>query len=267
MAKAPQREHYKLMEDTPYITQARDVSTKGYEGFNKNYENVNVFSPETQASIQANANAVYKRAEDDFARNYNQTMRNLATRNYNQFGTLNATAPSYVTDMQNLQAQRALMDSAYNKALYAEQLKDQELARRYNTLNMYKTMYDYGQIPYQQDLMNYNTSLRNQDIDYQNAVANYNANPFNNNIVGSTLTSIAPFMPTFGTMANNLLGSASGKSGTTSNISPYIQQQAPSAVMQLTNTAPSVMGNALSSGITNYTQGDLANLLKLTSIK
>lgn len=201
--KSVERPHYKLMEDTPYITQARDISGRGYKDYIGNYQNVNVFNPTTQRQLDAQANDVYSRAEQDFARNYNNTMRALASRNYNQFGTLNATAPSYITDMQNLQSQRALMDSAYNKALYREQLRDNELARRYNTLNMFKQMYDYGQIPYQQDIMNYQTSLRNQDIDYQNALARAN----NSGGFWGTLSKIGQVaLPIVGTVAGGMSG-------------------------------------------------------------
>lgn len=157
---APKREHY---VETPYISGARTLSDMGYQNLANNLNKVNVFSPQTLQDIQSNVNDVYSRAEGDFARNYNKTMRNLDTRNYNQFGTLNATAPSYVRDMQNLQSQRALMDSAYNKALYAEQLKDNELARRYKNLDYNKDIFDkYGNVYSKYD-------WTNQDIDYQNA--------------------------------------------------------------------------------------------------
>lgn len=200
-----ERQPYKMMEDTPFISQARDVSNRGYQDYIKNYQNVNVFSPEANRSLDAQANTVYKRAEDDFARNYTNTMRNLATRNYNQFGTLNATAPSYVTDMQNLQSQRALMDSAYNKALYREQLRDNELQRRYNTLGLFKSMYDYGQIPYQQDLMNYQTSLKNQDVAYQNALGGGGSS--GKDTMGK-IASVA--LPIAGAVAGTVIGGPAG---------------------------------------------------------
>ena len=194
----PERQPY---EKTQWIKQGEDLGNKGYQGIADNYNRVNVFDPLTQKSIQDNTNAVYQRAEIDFARNYRDTMRNLDTRNYNRFGTLNATAPSYVRDMQNLQAQRQLMDSAYNKALYSEQLKDQELARRYNTLNMFNQMYGYGQLG--SDL-----ELKNQDIAYQNAYNKWMANQMAgqqrmSNILG-TLGTIGSLAGGFGQLGSGI---------------------------------------------------------------
>ena len=194
-AVEPDRPTY---QETPYISGARNLSNMGYQNVANNLNRINVFDPLTQKSIQDNANAVYQRAEDDFARNYRDTMRNLDTRNYNRFGTLNATAPSYVRDMQNLQAQRQLMDSAYNKALYAEQLKDQELARRYNTLNFNNQLFNqYGNLYTDFD-------WRNQDIAYQNALKNFRYDQANRSNTNSwqdyatlgvnTLATILPFL-------------------------------------------------------------------------
>lgn len=198
----PERQSY---EKTQWIKQGEDLGNRGYQGIVDNYNRVNVFDPLTQKSIQDQTNAVYGRAEQDFARNYNDTMRKLNTRNYNQFGTLNATAPAYVTDMQNLQAQRALMDSAYNKALYAEKLKDQELARRYNTLNMFENLYGYGKLGSDLD-------LKNQDIAYQNAYNQWMAEQMaNQQALSSSLGSIG----TLGSLAGGLgsLGLGLGSSG------------------------------------------------------
>lgn len=195
---APERPAY---QDTEYSKQARDLGNKGYQGITENYNRVNVFDPLTQKSIQDNTNAVYQRAEDDFARNYRDTMRNLDTRNYNRFGTLNATAPAYVRDMQNLQAQRKLMDSAYNKALYSEQLKDQELARRYKTLDMFNNLYGYGKIGHDID-------MQNQDIAYQNLYNNWLANQMagqqtTSNIMGG-LGTLASLAGGFGNLAGGI---------------------------------------------------------------
>lgn len=172
--KAPSRPEYEQMQDTPYITNLRDLSQRGYEGYKDNYSKVDVFSPETQRSLDDYTNAVYQRAEGDFDRQYRDTMKRMANRNYGQFGTLNATPALYRTDMENLSQQRKLADMAYNKALYRENLVDNELRRRYNTLNMYNEMLGKGQTPYDLDLKNWQIRNQNKDIQFQNAIADYN---------------------------------------------------------------------------------------------
>lgn len=172
--KAPSRPEYEQMQDTPYITNLRDLSQRGYEGYKDNYDKVNVFSPETQRSLDDYTNAVYQRAEGDFDRQYRDTMKRMANRNYGQFGTLNATPALYRTDMENLAQQRKLADMAYNKALYRESLVDNELRRRYNTLDMYNKMLEKGQTPYELDLKNWQIRNQNKDIQFQNAISNYN---------------------------------------------------------------------------------------------
>ena len=172
--KAPSRPEYEQMQDTPYITNLRDLSQRGYEGYKDNYSKVDVFSPETQRSLDDYTNAVYQRAEGDFDRQYRDTMKRMANRNYGQFGTLNATPALYRTDMENLSQQRKLADMAYNKALYRESLVDNELRRRYNTLNMYNEMLEKGKTPYELDLQNWQVRNKNKDIQFQNAIAAYN---------------------------------------------------------------------------------------------
>jgi len=173
--KIPHHEEYEELKDTPYITSLRDLSQRGYEGYRDNYNKVNVFSPETQRSLDDYTNAVYKRAEGDFDRQYRDTMKRMANRNYGQFGTLNATPALYRTDMENLAQQRKLADMAYNKALYRESLVDNELRRRYNTLDMYNEMLEKGQTPYQLDLKNWEIRNKNKDVRFGNAEIDANA--------------------------------------------------------------------------------------------
>lgn len=189
-SKAPSRPEYEQMQDTPYITNLRDLSQRGYEGYRDNYNRVNVFSPETQRSLDDYTNAVYQRAEGDFDRQYRDTMKRMANRNYGQFGTLNATPALYRTDMENLAQQRKLADMAYNKALYRESLVDNELRRRYNTLNMFNEMLEKGQTPYNLDLQNWKIRNQNKDIQFQNAIADYNQKGNFGRWVGSFLDPI-----------------------------------------------------------------------------
>lgn len=173
--KIPHHEEYEELKDTPYITSLRDLSQRGYEGYRDNYNKVNVFSPETQRSLDDYTNAVYQRAEGDFDRQYRDTMKRMANRNYGQFGTLNATPALYRTDMANLEQQRKLADMSYNKALYRESLVDNELRRRYNTLNMYNEMLEKGKTPYELDLKNWEIRNKNKDVRFGNAEIDANA--------------------------------------------------------------------------------------------
>ena len=168
---SPKHEHYEEMADTPWITQGRQIASAGVQGILDNYNKVNVFDDATKAELDARNNETYKRAFDDLTRQYTNMMNKYNAANYNQFGTLNATAPSYIVDQYRRDMQRQANDMAYNKAISYEDLIDRELQRRYNTLYMYSSMYYYGDTPYQLDVANWNTRNTNKDIDYMNQVA------------------------------------------------------------------------------------------------
>lgn len=171
--KKPQHEAYEEFKDTPWITQGREIADIGGKGVLENYNKVNVFDKDTRRSIDNINNQVYNRAFGDMERNYMNTMNKYNAANYNRFGTLNATAPYYITDQYQRDFQRQMNDLAYNKAVNYENLVNNELQRRYNTLDMFNNLYQYGVIPHNVDLANWNTRNTNKDIAYQNAVANY----------------------------------------------------------------------------------------------
>lgn len=215
--KTPDIPMYEEMKDTPYISNLRDLSQRGYEGYKENYNRVNTFSPETQANLNAQVNDVYRRAESDFDRQYRDTMQKYANANYGQFGTLNATPALYRTDMENLQQQRKLADLSYNKALYRDEVINNELNRRYKTLDMFNQMLEKGQTPYQQDLKNWDIRNQNLDREFQNQVARYNQKGNLGRFAGSV---IDPFGiwgaaellgPTY---SNQITGNSSKLSGT-----------------------------------------------------
>ena len=208
--KIPHHEEYEELKDTPYITGLRDLSQRGYEGYRDNYNKVNVFSPETQRSLDDYTNAVYQRAEGDFDRQYRDTMKRMANRNYGQFGTLNATPALYRTDMENLAQQRKLADMAYNRALYRESLVDNELRRRYNTLNMYNEMLGKGQIPYELDLKNWEIRNKNKDVRFGNAEIDANAGGGFKGILKGALQGAATGFLLAGGPLSALAGAAAG---------------------------------------------------------
>ena len=173
---APKHEAYEEMKDTPWITQGRDIADKGGQGILENYNKVNVFDDQTKRELAQRNREIYNRAFDNMEREYTNTMNKYAAKNYGQFGTLNATAPSFVTDQYRIDVQRQMNDLAYNQAVNYDDLMDRELQRRYNTLNMFGNMYQYGQTPYQLDIANWNTRNTNKDIAYQNALLDYQLN-------------------------------------------------------------------------------------------
>ena len=220
--KTPSHPGYVKMEDTPWITQGREIAYVGGKGILENYNKVNVFSPETQKSLEARNNAIYKRAFDNMEKAYTDTMNKYSAANYGQFGTLNATPAAYRTDQYRKDFQRQMDDLAYNQAVNYDALMDNELSRRYNTLDMFGNLYNYGQIPYQQDIRNWNIENTNRDIGYQNAMANYmnNRNSFGSNLnFGGAISGAMKGAATgsaagpWGALAGGLLGGAGGLFG------------------------------------------------------
>lgn len=182
-SSTPKHPGYEQMKDTPWITQGRKIADIGGKGVLENYNKVNTFDEATRKSLEARNNEIYKRAFDTATDAYNQSMNKYAGANYNRLGTLNSTPSAYITDQYMKDYQRQMDDLAYNKAINYDTLMDQELQRRYNTLNMFGNMYQYGQTPYQQDLQNWNIRNTNRDIAYQNAMASAQ----NRSGIGSTI--------------------------------------------------------------------------------
>ena len=206
----PKHQGYTKMEDTPWITQGREIADIGGKGILENYNKVNVFDEPTQASLEARNNAIYNRAFEDASRMYKDTMNKYNAANYNQFGTLNATAPAYRTDEYQRQFQRQLDDLAYNKAVNYENLINNELQRRYNTLDMFGNMYGYGKTPYELDLKNWNIENTNRDIAYQNALMG-SQNSFGNTLTGLLGTAVGAGMSGLGSGFGKTLGEGWGK--------------------------------------------------------
>ena len=210
--KAPSHPGYVKMEDTPWITQGREIADAGGKGILENYNKVNVFSPETQKSLEARNNAIYKRAFDNMEKAYTDTMNKYSAANYGQFGTLNATPAAYRTDQYRKDFQRQMDDLAYNQAVNYDTLMDNELQRRYNTLDMFGNLYNYGQIPYQQDVRNWNIENTNRDIAYQNMLINNSGgSKFSNALSGAMKgASAGSAAGPWGALAGGIAGGAAG---------------------------------------------------------
>jgi len=205
---------YEQFQDTPWITQARQIADIGGQGVLDNYNKVNVFDEPTIASLEARNNDIYQRAFGDMERQYTNTMNKYNAANYNQFGTLNATQPAYRTDEYQRQFQRQLDDLAYNKAVNYENLINNELQRRYNTLDMFGNMYGYGQIPHQVDIANWNTRNTNRDLGWQNQLMNSDT---------STGTGFSNFLGALGTAASSAYGALGNANQNYTGTSNFLQ--------------------------------------------
>lgn len=200
---------YSKMKDTPWIKQGRQIADIGGKGVLSNYGKVNVFDQDTIDSLNARNNAVYQRAFSDMDQNYNNIMNKYAARNYNRFGSLNNTPAAYTTDQYQKDFQRQINDLSYNKAVNYENLINNELQRRYNTLNMFANMYQYGKTPYEHDKMNWNVENTNKDIAYNNDLVFGNSNLFGNIIGGAAQGGLATGNP-WGAVAGEAMGAIGG---------------------------------------------------------
>lgn len=171
----PKRPLYEEQQDTDWITRNRQLNEKTYKNVNDNLDRVNVFDDATKQSLQNYADSIYNRALSDFDRSYTQTMNKTLARDYNRFGTTGASTSLLNRDNYNLQQQRKLADLAYDKALYNEDLINNELQRRYNTLN---TNYNYftnsGKTIQDFDNANWQIRNMNKDVQYLNDIQDYN---------------------------------------------------------------------------------------------
>lgn len=215
MAKKPvSRPMYEEMADTSWITGLRGIGDKGNQGILDNYNKVNVFDDQTQADLNGRVNSIYNRALGDFDRDYRETMGKTLANDYGRFGTTGATPSLYNRDVYNLQQQRKLADMQYNKASTYDQFLNNELQRRYDTMNMFKGMSDMGKTPYQQDLANWQIRNTNKDRQWMNDI---DYNNYKNQRTSNWITSIpqaagAIIGGIYGGPAGSMIGGQLGKS-------------------------------------------------------
>lgn len=209
--KAPQKGMYQTMKDTPWITQGREIADLGGKGLLENANKVNVFDDQERYRMEKLNEDAYSRAFNDLNRQYREGMNKYAAANYNRFGSLNSTPSSYIVDEYNRQYQRDLSNMAYNKALNYENLVNQELQRRYNTLGMYQTLYNMGQTPYELDVRNWQIGNTNIDRMYDNALASANASMGTMGNIGNMVGNIAG--TALGMYLNAQTGGAAGAVG------------------------------------------------------
>jgi hypothetical protein len=78
---------------------------------------------------------------------------------------------------------------------------------------MFNSLYGYGQTPYQQDLMNWNTRNTNKDIYYNNQLAGASGGGWQRALSGAVRGAGTGFLSTgnpFGALAGGLAGGIGG---------------------------------------------------------
>ena len=159
---------------------------------------VNIFSPELTSQIESIASSRKNSALRNFEEMYEPSVRKSREDFYSRFGTLDSTA--YLDRYNALEKTKAqaYADIANDYASNIEELKNNELARRYNYLNYLQTGLN---------------SLNNQNNSYLSAVSNLsssytnNYNNYLNSLYGAQTSSDNTNW--FGTIANGL-GSLAG---------------------------------------------------------
>ena len=209
---APKHKGYEEQKDTDWITRNRELNTFAYDELPDMYSNINVFDDATRAGLDARNDAIYNRAQSDFEKAYNETMNKTLARDYGRFGTTGATPSLYARDLYNLQKQRELADLSYNKAMNYENMINQELNRRYNTLSAYNTLFNTtGDITQDFDNANWQIRNKNRDIEYANAVAEAQQKGSTIGNIGTAIGAIAgSVIPGVGTALGATLGNALG---------------------------------------------------------
>ena len=130
------------------------------------YENsINTFSPDLTSQFEAIAKARKNSALQNFASLYEPSVRNAREDYFSRLGTLDSTAyMDRYNALENTRAQ-AYADIATDYEANLEELKNNELSRRYNYLN------------YLQNGLN---ALNNQNNAYLSAVSNLSSSYTNN---------------------------------------------------------------------------------------
>lgn len=189
---APSRPEYEQWQGNQYTNQADSLVGQGYNYLQQYLPQVNTFSPELQNTYQGIANQYTQSQWNDLNRGYTEAMNKMNQRNYNRFGTTNATGSLY--DTQSLQRNYNDLASriASNTASMYNDLINNEYNRRYNTLQFMNKLYNTaGQITRDRDIGNW--QIRNQNLtnDYLDQVDAYNNKGTALGFIGDTLSGAA----------------------------------------------------------------------------
>jgi len=159
-------------------------------------DSVNIFSPELTTQIQSIADAKKKSAIDNFESIYEPAARNAREDYFARLGTLDSTA--YLDKYNELEKtrQKAYSDIATDYEANLDELKNNELSRRYSYLNYLQN----GLNSVNNLNNNYINTLSSLSSNYTNSYNNYLSNLYgsqlknsNNNWLTSSLSAILGF--------------------------------------------------------------------------
>lgn len=160
MAKTVKRPDYPYFEDTPYITQSRDLQNRAYGYLGTSLDNFNNFNNPEQ--YQAIADAYTQAQWNDLNRGYQQAINTNAARERNRLGTYGASSSLYNTNTLQNQYNDLASRVASNTANMYNQLVNEEYNRRLNALNANNQLWtQYGKTNYGHDYTNHLTKINN----------------------------------------------------------------------------------------------------------
>ncbi len=185
---APDRPQYEEWSGNQYTDTSQKLLYDSYNYLNQYLPQLNTFSPEMQSYYKGLANDYTQAQWNDLNRGYTNAMNQMNQRNYNRFGTTNATGSLY--DTKSLQNQYNDLASrvASNTASYYNTLINNEFNRRLNTMNAYNSLYNNaGDVLTDRDLRNW--AIRNQNLEnkYLDQVDDYNNKGTWAGLIGNTL--------------------------------------------------------------------------------
>lgn len=169
MAKTVDRPDYPEFEDTPYITQSRDLQDLSY-GYTKNaLDNFNSFiNPE---QYQAVADAYTQAQWNDLNRNYQRAINQNAARERQRLGTSGASSSLYNTESLNQQYNDLASRVSAQTAAQYQNLINNEYNRRLSTLTNNANLWSgTGTTNYNHDYNNYKTRIQNMYNDWLDEV-------------------------------------------------------------------------------------------------
>lgn len=155
-------------------------------------QNVNTFSPETTKSINNQLNAYQVQGQNYINQIYKPMIENLKNDIASRFGNFDNSM--FMNDLNNIELNRsnAVAQLANNLVSRQNELVNNELANRYNYINLLNTLQNqYNN--YALSTLNSSMGLGNTGLAYNNSVANNNSsNTFNLEQIAS-LASLARY--------------------------------------------------------------------------
>lgn len=157
-------------------------------------QNVNTFSPEVTKSINNQLNAYQRQGQNYINQIYTPMINNLKNDIASRFGNLDNSM--FMNNLNNIETNRsnAVADLAESLLSRQNELVNNELANRYNYINLLNTLQNqYNN--YALNALNSSIGLGNTGLAYNNSVANNNSsNTFNLEQIASLASLVKYFI-------------------------------------------------------------------------